>query len=91
MAPANNAAAPRSLDANSCSTTDLLALPNMNASTARAIVSEREAHGPYQSIEELIARNDLKPHVVVSFISHLYVVVPSAMPTSSQHVRRLDL
>lgn len=90
-APTNAAAATLSLDANSCSTTELLALPNMNASAARAIVSEREAHGPYQSIEELIARNDLKPHVVVSFISHLYVVVPPTMPGTPQRVRRLDL
>lgn len=83
--------APRTLDANSCTATELLALPGMNAAVARAIVSEREQNGPYQSLEDLVARNDLKPHVVAAFIASISVSAPSAVQPGSQHVRMLDL
>ena len=83
--------APHTIDANSCTATELLALSGMNASIARAIVSEREQNGPYQSLEDLITRNGLKPHVVAAFIGSIRVSAPSAAHPGSQHVRMLDL
>ena len=79
------------LNANSCSDTELLALPGMSAPVARAIISEREQNGPYQSLEDLVTRNGLKPHVVAAFIGNLAVSAPSAAHAGSQHVRMLDL
>ena len=82
---------PQPVDANSCSATDLLVLPGMNAALARGIVSERDANGPYTSVQQLVERCALKPHVVAPFIKYLNVVPPAGPTDTSRRARLLDL
>lgn len=80
------------VDVNTCSPTELLALSGMTVAIARAMVDEREAHGPYRSVEDVVARNGLKPHVVASFITRLSVSeAPAQTRQEGRRGRVLDL
>ena len=80
------------VDVNTCTPTELLTHSGMTAATARAIVDEREAHGPYRSVEDVVARNGLKPHVVAAFIARLSVSEAPAQPKQEgRRGRVLDL
>ena len=79
------------VDVNSCQMTDLLVLPGMTIGVARQIVSEREAHGPYESVQQLVARNDLKPHAIVNFVSYLNIAPIAEQSDSGHRTRMLDL
>ncbi len=80
------------VDVNTCTPTELLALSGMTAAMARSIVNEREAHGTYRSVEDVVARNDLKPHVVAPFIARLNVGETPVQPKQEgRRGRVLDL
>ena len=79
------------IDANSCTAIELLALPGMTATMAKSIVAKREEGGPYASVEQLVARNNLKPHEVAPFLLKLTVSTPSAERVGTHRARLLDL
>lgn len=79
------------VDVNTCSEMDLLALPGMTVSIARAAVAERDDQGPYASVEDFVRRNSLKPHLVVMFIDRLSCSQPSARAKGARRSRTLDL
>lgn len=55
-APATPLATGGALDVNTASAADLQLLPRIGPTLARRIVEEREAHGPYGSLDELASR-----------------------------------
>lgn len=79
------------VDVNTCTEMDLLALPGMTVSIARAAVAERDDQGPYASVEDFVRRNSLKPHLVVMFIDRLSCSQPSARAKGARRSRTLDL
>jgi len=79
------------IDVNSCTATELLSLPGMTTTIARSIVSNREAGGPYASVEQLVARNGLKPHEVAPFLLKLTASAPSSERVGTRRARMLDL
>lgn len=93
-APATTATpsqAPTTVDVNTCSELDLLDLPGMTISVARAAVAERTEHGPYRSVEDFVGRNSLKPHLVVRFIDNLTCSQRPTRQGGSRRPRTLDL
>ncbi|MBQ9045093.1 MAG: helix-hairpin-helix domain-containing protein [Oscillospiraceae bacterium] len=81
---------PKRVDVNRCTTQELLELPGMALADASRIVKEREANGPFASVEDCVARVGLKPHLSVRYIG--FLTASTAAPAS--HTRRgrtLDL
>ncbi|MCB9778991.1 MAG: helix-hairpin-helix domain-containing protein [Alphaproteobacteria bacterium] len=52
------------VDVNSASATALQAVPGVGESRARAIVAEREAHGPFRSVDDLERVRGIGPATV---------------------------
>ena len=73
-APALGAAPNGVVNVNTASVEQLIALPGIGESRARAIVAERKQRGGFRSLDELlevkgigeVALGKLKPHVVLS-------------------------
>jgi len=79
------------VDVNKCVELDLLSLPGMTISVARAAITERDERGPYASVEDFIQRNSLKPHLVVMFIDNLTCTRPTSRSGGNRRTRTLDL
>ena len=63
----------------------------MTISVARAAIEERDAHGPYASVEDFVRRNSLKPHHVALFIDNLSCTRPTSGSEGPRRQRTLDL
>lgn len=53
------------LDINKCSADEFLTLPGMSLISAKRAVGLRETQGDYQSVDDFVARNAIKPHFMV--------------------------
>lgn len=91
----NNAAqsAPAKLDINKCSEDEFLTLPGMSLIAAKRAVELRETQGDYQSVDDFVARNAIKPHFMVQMQDLIMVIEKKGEQTSTppRRSRALDL
>lgn len=80
------------LDINACAVDDLLQLPGMSLAMAGKAIEERQLHGDYQSVDDFIMRNDIKPHIAIRFMEQIVVGAAAARAEDAPARRRkLDL
>ena len=85
--------APAKLDINRCTEDDFLTLPGMSLISAKRAVELRETQGDYQSVDDFVARNAIKPHFMVQMLDLIMVVEKKGEQTSipPRRSRTLDL
>lgn len=55
----------KKVDINNCSQEDFLTLPGMSLILAKKAVENREEQGMYQSLDDFVQRNNIKPHFML--------------------------
>ena len=88
-APPQRVAPAGSLDINSATESDLVAV-GVDGAWAAVIVAARQRVGRFNAPEDLMTRGGLPPHVFMAVRDRL-VVTPVAPPQPAPHGRRLDL
>ena len=78
------------LDLNSATEESLAALPGIGPILAKRIVEERSSRGGFQSLEDLAATVDLKPHVLQRLPGSLTVLPRSEGSTGRSRGRVVD-
>ena len=53
------------VDVNKCSEIEIMTLPGMSLLSAKRAVEEREQNGEYESFDEFVFRNGIKPHFMM--------------------------
>ena len=79
---------------NSCPRDAFLALPGFSIAQASRAVSEREQNGPYRSVDDFVARNNVKPHFAIQMEGLISVETAAKSPTAASkrpRGRGLDL
>lgn len=84
---------PEKLDINKCSESDFITLPGMSLSLAKKAVENREQNGNYESFDDFVARNGIKPHFMVQMEDRIMVVKKEELKSteSIKRSRTLDL
>ena len=63
----------RQIDVNAADVTQLQRLPGIGPTLARRIVDDREAHGPFQSVEELSRVKGIGPKTLSTFQDYVAI------------------
>lgn len=80
------------LNINTCSEEELIALPGLNIIDAKKTISLREQNGDFESIEDFIMALHIKPHIAAPLYDYI-TVQPSfkAAPQNNARTRKIDL
>lgn len=89
----NLATKAENIDINRCSESEFMTLPGMSLITAKKAVENREKNGDYESLDDFVVRNNIKPHFMIQMESKIYVATTKKISTSNNEKkgRVLDL
>jgi DNA uptake protein ComE-like DNA-binding protein len=85
------------LDINSASLQDLQSVLGFDAATASRIINARQSQGPFTSFEQLMAKGQVQPHILIPHRQRLVFGERKSddsqrrQSTANQSARRLDL
>lgn len=81
------------IDVNQCNEADFITLPGMSLVSAKRAVENREQNGDYESFDDFVARNGIKPHFMIQMESLVLVKKNSEdrISNTPKRGRMLDL
>lgn len=75
------------LDLNTASIEQLNALSGIGDSKARAIVAYRDEHGPFRSVDDLLAVKGIGDKLLASLKPQITVAAPAGQPAAGKATR----
>ena len=81
------------IDVNFCGEAEFMTLPGMSLVSAKKAVENRQQNGNYESFDDFVARNNIKPHFMLQMEPMIYIKESKnvAAPKNEKKARTLDL